>query len=181
MTNTILGLNGDDSIYGKELADNLYGGSGDDYLKGDYGDDYLFGGAGQDDLRGFEDDDVLNGGAGEDDLRGGTGADNFLFYGDDAFVFDPNDAVTDIDRIIDFSVSEGDTISLVDLLFGYDPVSDDINDFITLTETTHTSINVDRDGQGTDYTAQQIIRVENITGQWLDVDDMISQGHLSVA
>ena len=73
-------------------------------------------------------------------------------------------------------------ITIIDAMIGFDPVSDVISEFITLTESAvHTYINVDRDGQGTDHTSYQAVRLENVTGEWSDIDDMITSGSLIVA
>ena len=71
--NTIMGMGGDDKIYGGP-------GGGDDMLHGGKGDDMLFGGIGNDDLYGDAGDDMLNGGAGADDFYGGAGSD--MIYAD---------------------------------------------------------------------------------------------------
>ena len=73
--NTIMGLGGDDKLYGGPGGGNdmLYGGSGDDHLFGGLGDDTLYGGKG---------DDTLHGGANNDTYYGGYGSD--FIYADDA-------------------------------------------------------------------------------------------------
>lgn len=80
---------GDDAIVGLEGNDSLYGGAGDDGLQGDAGndqlhggldDDALSGGDGSDALFGGFGDDVLSGGAEDDTLEGGSGRDGL--YGD---------------------------------------------------------------------------------------------------
>ena len=67
-TNTIMGMGGDDKLYGGPGggADNLYGGAGDDSLYGGRDVDMLDGGAG---------DDTLHGGHGNDTIYGGPGSD----------------------------------------------------------------------------------------------------------
>ncbi|ASF45650.1 hypothetical protein CEK71_05960 [Methylovulum psychrotolerans] len=64
---TLSGLDGDDIIYGANLADTLSGDAGSDYLSGEGGDD------------------VLSGGLGNDGLKGGDGADIFLFAKGDGY------------------------------------------------------------------------------------------------
>ena len=80
----ILGLGGDDVIYGGNAKDCLVGGAGDDTIYGNNGSDIILGGPGNDelwgdngpdDLGGGEDDDLLIGGKGVDDLDGGEGTD----------------------------------------------------------------------------------------------------------
>ena len=66
--NTIMGMGGDDEIYGGP-------GGGDDVLHGGGGADMLFGGIGNDDLHGGGGNDMLSGGSGDDDYYGGAGSD----------------------------------------------------------------------------------------------------------
>lgn len=141
-TDQIYGGEGDDAIVGNwesdtsNDADVLYGGSGRDSLNGGGGNDViyggegnefgsiqtaspttvednllnngsfagLFGGAGDDHLDGGAGDDLLSGGTGRDTLTGGTGA--------DLFRFESPLGGGNVDRIRDFSHSEGDTILL---------------------------------------------------------------------
>jgi Ca2+-binding RTX toxin-like protein len=73
-------------------VENLEGSANGDILSGNAAANGLFGGAGN---------DRLAGGAGADQLTGGTGADTFVFAkGDGA------------DRILDFTASQGDLVSL---------------------------------------------------------------------
>ena len=112
---TLYGDDGDDNMQGNDGADTLSGGlgndgldggAGNDTLNGDAGNDYLGGGEGNDILNGGDGNDVFVGGAGKDTLTGGSGADAFFFT-----------ALTDsssvaIDKIIDFSLADGDYINL---------------------------------------------------------------------
>ncbi len=145
-----------------------------DRLFGYDGDDKLYGGADDDIIYGGSDNDLLEGGAGLDRLQGDSGADTFLLYGTDAL--DGN-----IDRIVDFSQADNDVVKIEDVLVGYDPLTDLISDFITLKETsTNTYIKVDADGSGAAHSAQYIARLEGVTGQWTDAQNMINQGDLIV-
>lgn len=72
--------NGDDSIRGSDLADQLNGFGGEDTVRGLGGDDTLRGGLGPDLLDGGAGNDLLRGGAGEDALLGQAG--NDTLYGD---------------------------------------------------------------------------------------------------
>ena len=71
--NTIMGMGGDDKIYGGP-------GGGDDDLQGGGGNDMLFGGVGNDMLNGGMGNDMLNGGKGDDEFMGGPG--NDMIYAD---------------------------------------------------------------------------------------------------
>lgn len=85
---------------GNALANTIYGNQGNNILGGMAGNDYLSAAAGN---------DRLYGGAGHDRLIGGAGADRFYFDS-------PLDALTNVDRIIDFSVAD-DTIVLDQTIF----------------------------------------------------------------
>ena len=179
----LYGQNDDDTLNGSFDNDYLRGGSGHDYLFGGYGEDTLYGDDGNDYLGGNEGDDTLYGGEGNDVLEGGKGRDRLQGdSGDDTFLFFADDAIDgNVDRIVDFSTTEGDVVEFENVLIGYDPLSDAISDFITLKETsTNTYIKVDADGNGTDHEAQYIARIEGITGQWSDAQDMIDQGDLII-
>ena len=124
-------------------------------------------------LDGRQGNDIISGGAGVDNLYGREGSDIFLFEA--ASAFNGNDYIQD------FSTVEGDVIDISDLLFGYDPLTDDITDFVMLGENTYDSyIHVDTDGSGGVETFRQILTIENVTGLG-DVEDMITNGQLLVA
>lgn len=89
------GGDGDDTLAGRQLDDEVYGGGGDDTLSGQAGDDRVEGGAGADMLYGGDGEDLVKGGgaadivygeAGDDNLYGGKGADR-LFGGDGVDTF----------------------------------------------------------------------------------------------
>jgi hypothetical protein len=97
----------------------LTGGPGDDYLRGKRGDDVLDGRAGNDTLDGQEGDDQARGGRGNDLIYGGPGDDwlsgdrgnDTLWGGQGADIFH-SFADAGIDRVMDFSVLEGDRVEL---------------------------------------------------------------------
>lgn len=107
---TVSGGQGDDWVVGGKDQDRLTGDDGDDIVYGNLGQDTCEGGVGSDILRGGQDNDVVLGGAGDDwlagdrgadTLTGGTGADTFHFF-----------AEAGIDRVLDFSIAEGDRVLL---------------------------------------------------------------------
>lgn len=101
------GYGGNDTLVGRELANNLlYGGTGDDLLVGAAAEDFLFGQSGRDVLIGGDGRDFLYGGRGADTLFGGAGND-VLEGGEGADLFLPG---TGSDIIVDFSATQGDTI-----------------------------------------------------------------------
>jgi Ca2+-binding RTX toxin-like protein len=89
-----------------------------DTLSGSYEEDVLSGLAGNDTLSGFGGADTIDGGDGRDRICGGTGTD--VLTGGlkaDTFEFDAlNESTVGLsDRIVDFSRSQGDKISLSDI------------------------------------------------------------------
>ncbi|MDB5423779.1 MAG: hypothetical protein JWQ29_1195 [Phenylobacterium sp.] len=107
---TVNGGGGDDYSVGGKDNDSLTGDGGGDIVWGNLGNDTCDGGDGNDQVRGGQGDDSVAGGAGDDfvsgdrgndTISGGSGAD--LFHGS-------QDA--GIDRVLDFSLAEGDRVML---------------------------------------------------------------------
>ena len=127
-------LAGNDLSYGTTGNDTLSGGTGNDFIDGRAGNDLLFGNADNDVLMGGLGNDVLVGGEGSDTLIGGQGNDLLtgdglgLAAGADVFKWvigdqgSPGAPANDI--VTDFSVTQGDTIDLRDLLIGESGASD---------------------------------------------------------
>lgn len=88
-------------ILGTRADDDIRGRRGGDTLDGMAGNDSLHGGRGGDLIRGGDGDDWLSGDRGDDTLWGGAGADSFHGV-----------ANSGTDRIMDFSVAQGDRIEL---------------------------------------------------------------------
>jgi Ca2+-binding RTX toxin-like protein len=131
------------------------------------GNDTLSGGAGDDYIFGQEGDDLIDGGEGHDVLYGGDGADVFIFK-----------SITEaLDLVKDFSVAEGDQLDLSQLLSGYDPVQDSINDFVFAHEEQgNTVISVDVSGSGNQSASVDLVVLENVSG--LDLTTMLIDGNL---
>jgi Ca2+-binding RTX toxin-like protein len=87
------------AISGNAFANALFGKDGNDTLNGDAGNDALDGGVGL---------DMLAGGLGTDTLTGGAGQ--------DVFMFTTKASMSNVDRILDFSVAD-DTIQLENAVF----------------------------------------------------------------
>lgn len=140
---------------------------------GSTSNDVMIAGGGADKLYGKGGDDILESGGGSADwLYGDAGADTFRFMEDTAY-----DA---LDLIQDFDAVEGDAIDIADLLTGYNPISDTISDFVSLTESGgHTTLAVDKDGTGGTYSFTDVARLTSTTG--LDLNDMITNGELLIA
>jgi hypothetical protein len=97
----LAGGDGGDHLQGKRGDDALDGRAGTDTLDGRSGDDQERGGRGNDLIHGGDGDDWLSGDRGDDTLWGGHGADIFHSF-----------AGAGIDRVMDFSVVEGDRVQL---------------------------------------------------------------------
>lgn len=128
------------------------------------GNDILDGGAGNDILYGEGGNDILVIGLGFDRAYGGEGADVFAVTAIDEFV----------DVIHDFSRAQGDSINIADVLTGYDPLADDIANFVRLVQNggdTELQINADGDAGGAFVTAAMILG-----GTGLDLATLIGNG-----
>lgn len=172
--NTIYGGVGVDKVYGGTDADTIHGGDDKDTLLGANGNDVIYGDAGNDLIYGQNGDDVLYGGGGEDNIWGGAGADTFKFQTEDM------DGT--INRIRDFRLGEGDILDVSDVLEGYDPLTHDINDFITFTTPNgagDVSMAIDRDGTGSTHSTGWAAKIST-AGEALDVQTMINDGQLIV-
>lgn len=88
-------------LTGGGLSDDLRGRAGDDILDGQGGDDHIRGGRGDDLIHGGPGNDWESGDRGDDTLWGDAGADIFHSFGG-----------AGIDRVMDFSVAEGDRVEL---------------------------------------------------------------------
>lgn len=157
----LYGEDGNDSLYGDDGNDNLYGGSGDDLLQGGNGSDVLLGDAGN---------DSINGGFGKDTLTGGAGVDTFVFSALETSV----DAITDFTR----SGTQADKIDIADVLSGFDPLADNINDFvqIQINNASKATLKVNADGIGSDWVTVATIAGKGLTG--MTVDELFSNGQI---
>ncbi len=202
--NYIWGLAGNDQLEGMGGADTIDGGAGSDYANygrsdagvtvnlktnihtggdaegdnlisienitgSDYGDNITGSDVGNK-IYANDGDDIIYGGAGTDTLYGENGADTFLYGASDSFGY--------VDTIKDFDVTEGDKIDISDLLIGYDPLTDAINDFVSFTSTgvndAHGAMLVDADGGGDNY-----VLISYLTDQPnLDADTLETSGNL---
>jgi Ca2+-binding RTX toxin-like protein len=100
--------------------ENIIGTSQRDVITGDAGANTLDGNSENDTIVGLGGNDTLLGGSGNDTLLGGIGTDTFTGgAGSDAFNVETSDAssTTTADVIKDFSVSQSDTITLLESTF----------------------------------------------------------------
>jgi Ca2+-binding RTX toxin-like protein len=180
--NTVWDLTGGLTITGTSGSENLYGTAYDDTINGMGGADNLYGNAGNDTLNGGSSAEYLYGGPGNDVLVGNGGADYVNGgAGADIFVFKAASALGASVTIADFNTGDGDRIDISDVLSGhYNPLQDAIDDFVTMTTSgSNTLLKVDLDGTGGTYSPTQIATITGVTG--LNVDDLVSSGHLLVA
>ncbi|MGF1803418.1 cadherin-like domain-containing protein, partial [Vibrio gigantis] len=129
-------------------ATDLTGGSGNDRLEGGAGDDTLVGGDGN---------DTLIGGGGSDILTGGDGMDSFVWL-------NIEDGVED--TITDFSLSEGDSIDLREVLPELKNTSLDMTALLQKIDAKvdgdDIELTINPDGVGT---TEQVIVVEDLAPQ----------------
>ena len=97
----VVGGRDQDLLFGYDGVDIVYGYLGDDTCDGGVGNDLIRGGQGSDTLAGGAGDDWLSGDRGDDTMSGGSGADIFHSFGE-----------AGVDRVLDFSLSQGDRIQL---------------------------------------------------------------------
>ncbi len=83
----IMGLGGDDVIYGGNSKDCLVGGDGNDRLYGGNAKDILLGGAGDDYLNGERAKDKIDGEGDNDDCDGGSGKNEIVNCGPETQLF----------------------------------------------------------------------------------------------
>ena len=165
---TFTGSSSSETVHGINANDITYGLSGDDLLYGYNGNDGLYGGDGDDQLRGGNGNDILYGGDGYDELYGQGGADDFIFEAISAF--------NDIDSIKDFNTSQSDRLDLSDLIQGFDPLTDAIEDFVQITTNgANSTLSVDIDGGADNFV--HIATIENVTGL-TDEDLLYTNGNL---
>ncbi|MGE4529678.1 MAG: type I secretion C-terminal target domain-containing protein, partial [Rhodospirillaceae bacterium] len=79
-----------------------------------------------------------------------------------------------------FSLTDEDVIDLRAVLSGYDPLEDDIADFVQFTNAgSNSELAVDLDGAGTVYGWTQIATVNGHIN--LDAETLLTSGHLLAA
>lgn len=178
----LYGGNGNDTLNGGDGVDVLRGEAGNDIINGGDGNDYLFGGAnndtldgglGNDQLYGEDGDDIFNFSKGANSLYGGSGADDFVAQNGTG-----ND--NDMAFIFDFSTGEGDTIDISDLLSGYNSGTDDLSDFVNIAQSSSTTIQIDRDGNGSTYGWDNVVRLQGNTTLDTNVDQLVTDGTLII-
>ena len=157
-----------EAVNGSVYNDVLIGDSAHNNFRGGNGNDILHGKEGNDVMSGQSGNDTLYGGSGIDDLYGNAGADQFIFEAGLAFA--------GIDNVKDFSLSQNDKLDVSDLLSGYDPLSDAIEDFVQITNNvTNSTLSVDIDGGNNNFV--QIATLIGVT-DFTDEEALETSGNL---
>ncbi|WP_244981347.1 Ig-like domain-containing protein, partial [Cupriavidus alkaliphilus] len=170
------------TLTGSADNDRLYGYDGNDTINAGAGNDLVRGGAGDDTLNGEGGNDVLIGGAGNDTMSGGTGTDVFLWEarGTDGTGGNGSDLITDFTVGTAPGQAGNDVLDVSALLVGYAAdangpahyqngvatidAGDDIGQYLSATQQgADTVIAIDRDGAGTNYSAQTLATLTNVT------------------
>lgn len=122
-------------------------------------------------LSGGDGNDTIDGGYALDTLTGGNGNDTFVFT-----------HVNHIDVVTDFNISsQEDILDLRDLLEEYDPLADTLADFVQIADSGgNSTVSVDRDGTGSEFSMVQIATLNSITGL-TDEAALVVAGNLLVA
>ena len=149
---------GDDDVNGMGGDDLIFGSDGNDVLKGAKGADELVGGSGRDTLFGNSGADTIWGGAGLDTMIGDSAAGGYA----DRFCFTEDD-LDAVDRIRDFSVTDGDILDLSNLITGFTDGVSDVTEFVKFTDIgTKTVVKIDRDGGGDSF--HKLLFLNGVTG-----------------
>lgn len=164
-----LALNGNDTIYGSNFMDFLYGFNGNDKIYGGDDLDFIYGGLGNDKIYGGNGNSFINGELGKDILTGGLALDRFFF---DTTLGKSNvDTITNfvgdqlnLDKSIFTSLTEG-MLNKQELVFGTKAL--DANDYLIFNPKTHT-LSYDADGSG----AGKAIEFVVLTGVNTTLDDL---------
>ncbi len=185
----VFGRIGNDRLYGGEGNDDINGGGGDDRLYGEGGDDRLagddfvdaggndrlYGGEGNDRLEGIMGTDRLYGEAGDDLLIAGVGGQSYMDGGEGADTYAFKAFNNPMHRITGWD--NEDTLNISDMLQGWDPLTSAVNDFvrINVVSTARADIEVNADGQGTDFKS-----LASVATDWTGVTaaDLLNSGRL---
>lgn len=112
-------------------------------------------------------DDTLSGGDGFDQLYAGAGRDLLVFEGANAF--------NDVDQINDYSLGDGDTFDISDLLSGFAGGSSNINDFVRFVNSGSDNIlQVDANGAVGGVNFQDVAQVNGLND--LDAANLYGAG-----
>lgn len=110
---------------------------------------------------------LLNGGADLDNLYGNDGIDIFMFNDTDA-----------IDNIFHFDIATNDALDISNII-SFDPLNDDINDFVQFTESGgNTTLSIDSNGTTNGAVFTDIALLDDVTG--LDLALMLAANNFIV-
>jgi Ca2+-binding RTX toxin-like protein len=159
--NDIAAGGGADEIFGLGGVDVIHGNAGTDTIDGGDGDDQLFGDTGN---------DTLIGGLGADDMNGGNDADQFVWRA-------RNEAGTSSggeDRMLAFSLGQGDTLAFDDGFFTGVVLPGDFEDAGHVNADYFQVVDVVGTGYGGSTGAPTFVFDSNVVGAngvlWFDAD-----------
>jgi Ca2+-binding RTX toxin-like protein len=128
------------------------------------------------DLIGTSGADYLAGNAAANRLSGGGGADTLTGYGG-SDVFHYKSVTEGLDTITDFARGAGgDKLDIREMLVGYSAGTSSINNFVRLAGGADTTVSVNADGIGTDFSA--IATLQNIAMTPSLLNEMVANGNL---
>lgn len=111
---------------------------------------------------------TLNGGTEADNLYGSDGIDMFIF-----------DNTTGVDTVHNFDAAGRDWLDISAIITGYDPLTDDLTDFIQLTEAAgDTTIAVDSDGAANGSSYTDVVVLDGTTG--VDLNQLVAGDNLII-
>ena len=156
---SLYGTGHGDNMHDLGTSDTFYGIAGNNTMTGDSGTTNFLGGSGN---------DLMIGGSGTNNMTMGTGADEIKV-----------ESATSTNTVTGFSISNGDTIHLEDVLTGYDPLHDSLANFVQeATSGGNTTFSIDNTGSGT-FTAGPLVTLNSVTGLD-DIATLVANGHLIV-
>ncbi len=174
--NTIHGTTGNDTILAGAGDDTIRGAAGNDTIHGGTGNDKLYGGTGYDFIHGGEGNDTLYGDKGNDTLYGGNGSDTlFGGAGKDTFAFMLETVGKGVDVVKDFVLGQ-DKVDLSDVLQNFNPLTQSIMDFVSVTNVGGNAIiSVDVDGHGTANSMTTLVTLEAHDGMSFNAQAVLNQ------
>ncbi len=113
--------------------------------------------------------DVFISGNHSSSITGNNGADRFIIKN-----------TSKVNSITDFDINDGDVLDFSDVLNGYDPLTDLLEDFVKITDNGKDSkVFIDQDGNGQSFQFAHVLNIENVTGL-SDEDLLLNSGNIII-